>query len=484
MYMKRATPGQIMPMVALLMVALMGMAALGIDGSNVYSQHRRLQADLDVAVKVAAADMFDFNPASPAYTDTAKTSIVAAAQLLANDGYPNTLTITSSPSIIPSGGGFCGNDPAAGITLCNPPQNGPFAGAPHYAFVEGRLSRDVGGFFGGVIGLGKLHTNVTAVAWHGGYHQPYALIGLDPTASDCSIDGSGGSMTINGSLVGDALTCGGTNPTVTGHSDEHGGDNSGQIVGQRGTNQGVALITDPYSATGAITPTEPVTNVPDVQPIIPTQCYTEVEHFIPTITTAQLLDPIHQLPGTHFYFPPADGSVGIVPLTGPVGGNAGTNDFLPLCDGTPTGQPGVYYFTSGILTPGKVYINTFNSVFIFDSANGELFHDTGQANWTLSAPTSGPYQGIALTQSRTGIEPPCPSINQVNFTGGEGGKGQFTASGVVDLPCTDIFAQGSSTVTVNGIVVTWNIQTSGNTTVLVNYNPSYTPADKGSVLVQ
>ena len=56
--------------------------------------------------------------------------------------------------------------------------------------------------------------------------------------------------------------------------------------------------------------------------------------------------------------------------------------------------------------------------------------------------------------------------------------------GVVDVPCTDIFARGSSTVTVNGVLVTWNMQTSGNTNFTVNYDPFLTPPDKGSVLVE
>jgi Flp pilus assembly protein TadG len=44
-----------MLMVALLMVVIVGMAAFAIDGSNMHSQHRRLQADLDVALKSGAA---------------------------------------------------------------------------------------------------------------------------------------------------------------------------------------------------------------------------------------------------------------------------------------------------------------------------------------------------------------------------------------------------------------------------------------------
>src|SRR3954454_3450898 len=108
----RAESGQVLPMVALLLLTIIGMAAFAMDTSNVHSQHRKLQADLDVAVKVAASAMFNFNPGSAAYTDTVKTAIADAAQILASDGYANTLTNATSSSIAPSpsGLGFCGTD--------------------------------------------------------------------------------------------------------------------------------------------------------------------------------------------------------------------------------------------------------------------------------------------------------------------------------------------------------------------------------------
>src|SRR5205807_9340533 len=119
----RVERGQVLPMVALLLVVILGIAALAIDGSNNYSQHRKFQADLDVAIKVAASDMFDADPASLAYTSTAKTAIAEAAQALAADGYANTLTSSTSTYITASGSGFCGSDPNAGITICNPPRS-------------------------------------------------------------------------------------------------------------------------------------------------------------------------------------------------------------------------------------------------------------------------------------------------------------------------------------------------------------------------
>ena len=114
--------------------------------------------------------------------------------------------ISSSIAPSPSGLGFCGTDTTAGITLCNPPQSGSFSGASHYAYVEGRLSRDVGGFFGAVLGLRRAHISVRAVAWHGGFHQPYAVIGL--ASSDCSVSVQNAGSSNAGLIVtGSALGC-------------------------------------------------------------------------------------------------------------------------------------------------------------------------------------------------------------------------------------------------------------------------------------
>src|ERR671929_1227798 len=111
--------GQTLPLVALMMVCIIGVAALAVDGSNAYSQQRRMQADLDMAVKVAAGDLPN--------TSAAQT---AATQLLTDRGYSN-----------------------AGITINAPPQTSPYmqracpqsVGNPCY--VEGFLTLNVRSFF-------------------------------------------------------------------------------------------------------------------------------------------------------------------------------------------------------------------------------------------------------------------------------------------------------------------------------------------------
>src|SRR5919202_3920975 len=76
--------GQILPIVALLMVVMIGIAAFAVDGSNLYSQHRRWQADLDVAVKVGAAQL----NSGTTYTAALLQAMSGLTQTLKQDGYP------------------------------------------------------------------------------------------------------------------------------------------------------------------------------------------------------------------------------------------------------------------------------------------------------------------------------------------------------------------------------------------------------------
>jgi len=480
---EQARAGQIMPLMALMMVALMGVAALAIDGSNLYAQHRTMQADLDVAVKVATAQLYNVDPSTAGYTATVEAAMTAAAALLARDGYPATLTFQ------PIGGSFshglCGSDAVAGLTLCTPPQTGLFAGAPHFAYLSGRLSRDVRGFFGGVIGLDRLRLSARAVAWHGGFHQPYAIIGLDPTAGDCAIavQNTASSLTVNGSIMADAQSCvkGGT-ALVYGHSDAVQAtttSNGTQISGNGGTNTGVPAVVDPYPPVAFTAPTTPATVVCATTD---TSCATHdfgSVYAAPCAATIEtLLGVSSPQPGSYYYVPPADGSPALVSGFKAKGA---AYYFLPSCDeSTGALTSGTYDFSGSpadMDIANTPTINSFDAVFVLDSAASILIKQTGQARWVLNAPTSGPFQGIALYQTQ-----PCTPSAALTLTG----NSNSLINGVIDTPCAALTVTGDATDNpfVNGVVVGYTVAVAGNGSAVVTYDPSGTPADKGSVLVE
>jgi len=478
----QAQPGQIMPLMALMLVALMGIAALAIDGSTLYAQHRTMQADL---VKVATAQLYNVAPSTTDYTTTVEAAMTTAATLLARDGYPATLTFQ------PIGGAFtnglCGSDATAGLTLCTPPQTGPFAGAPHFAYLSGRWSRVVGGFFGGVMGLGWMRLSVRAVAWHGGFHQPYAIIGLDPTAPDCAVavQNTASSLTVNGSIMANAQSCvkGGT-ALVYGHSDAvqaTTASNGTQISGNGGTNTGVPAVVDPYPPVALTTPSTPATVVCATTD---TSCathdfgsvYGSASPCAATIET--LLGVTSPQAGSYYYFPPAGGSPALVSGFKTKGA---AYYFLPSCDeSTGALTYGTYDFSGSpadMDIANTPTINSFDAVFVLDSAANTLIKQTGQARWVLNAPTSGPFQGIALYQTQ-----PCTPSAALTLTG----NSNSLINGVIDTPCATITVSGDATDNpfVNGVVVGYTVAVAGNGSAVVTYDPSGTPADKGSVLVE
>src|SRR5918912_345327 len=178
--------GQTLPLVELVMVCIMGVAALAVDGSNAYSQQRLMQADLDMAVKVAANDLPN--------TGKAQTE---ATQLLTDRGYTNS-----------------------GITINVPPQTAPYmqkpcpSDVPPPCYAEGFLTQNVRSFFSGVLGRQTLKISVHAVAEKGGNSwQPPNLLALSPDGSTnggCGVlaqGGAGVSGELDASVHSNSQTC-------------------------------------------------------------------------------------------------------------------------------------------------------------------------------------------------------------------------------------------------------------------------------------
>jgi hypothetical protein len=180
--------------------------------------------------------------------------------------------------------------------------------------------------------------------------------------------------------------------------------------------------------------------------------------------------------GSTYYLPPPNGQPALVSSFAASGG---AYYFLPHCDGSPA----IYFFTDNTadvkLSGNTTSVSSFNSVFVLDNSN-DLVKETGTANWVLNAPTSGPYQGIAITQNW-----PCTVTNPLQGLTLAGGAGSLI-NGVVDAPCAAITLSGTSANNpfVDGSVVGWDVIVAGNDTTTITYDPSRTRASNGSVLVE
>jgi hypothetical protein len=184
--------------------------------------------------------------------------------------------------------------------------------------------------------------------------------------------------------------------------------------------------------------------------------------------------------GATYYFPPDTSGTPALITNFKV--SSGAYYFMPHCDGSPA----VYYFSRSpndmdVSGNSSVSINSFNSVFVLDP-NNTLIREQGQAQWVLNAPTSGPYQGMAISGHPANPEPPCSSFPALKLAGGAGSR----ISGVIDAPCSTITLTGdtSNNPFVDGAIAGWRIVVAGNSTTTVTYDPSNSPANSGSALVE
>jgi len=258
--------------------------------------------------------------------------------------------------------------------------------------------------------------------------------------------------------------------------------NGNQIAGNGGTDTGVPAVADPY-------PSIPVTATTSATVICASGCaandFNEVydDHAYGNDTCAAkiqtLLATSSPQANSYYYVPLANSAPSLVSGFKTKGS---AYYFLPSCD-TSTGNLtyGTYYF-SGSPTDMDLAntptINSFDSVFILDSGANTLIKQAGQARWVLNAPANGPFQGIAVYQTR-----PCATPSgSMTLTG----NANSLINGVLDAPCAAITVSGdaSDNPFVNGVVVGYTVTVAGNGSAVVTYDPSGTPPDKGSVLVE
>jgi hypothetical protein len=481
--------------------------ALAIDGSNMYSQHRRLQADLDVAVKVAAARMYDTSLASSVYTYTVEQAITSGVQTLANDGFSfnpaaSTLTPISGLDYLH---GVCATNNASGnvhIKICNPPLTGPFTGTPGYT--EGSLDSDVTGFFGGVLHLDTVHMSVRAVAKTGGFSTPYALIGLgngNPTSpSNCSIliKDAGTGTTVYGSAVGNYEDCAqhSSSAASTSTTDVYGtadyglpfteGNPLAPTAGKDGSYL-VSPVTDPFTPTTYTTPTSTVgtTNL-----VGPGQSSTFTSCQMQILQTYMPPAPPSPASNSYYYFAPVTTTNGItasIPVTVDISsyGNNKTIYLLPGCDNVPVGSPAtypgapaVYVFTGTV--PNNSQIVSYNATVMLTQG----FTEPGNGTWALQAPTTDPHMAISqayTTNADGSVDCSMYSgLPSITFTGSTG----VQTTGNVNLPCSNVNITGSNTTVVEGNVTANTITIQGSGGILVKYRSDWAPPNRGAELVE
>ncbi len=362
--------------------------------------------------------------ASKRQMQTAADAAAVAAAVALRSGHSYQTAATGASKL----NGFTYGQNGVTVTVNNPPLSGTYAGNQNY--VEVVVKQPQPAYFLGVLGYSTVDVSVRAVS--GSINGPACVYALNPSAS--------GALTINGN----GTIAGGCGTIVDSNS------SSAMIVNGNDTiNMPIGVVGN-YSDSGhsSFTP-EPVTGV------------------------APLSDPLASVPAP---------SVGACNYTNfKVNGNSNTT-LSPgvYCDGITingnaniTFQPGTYILNGGGMTlngngnlagAGVTFYDTKG----YSSYQPIVFNGNGVVN--LSAPTSGPLQGMLFFQDRSVSNAAGSIIN---------GNLGSTFDGALYFPTTSLTYNGDSTPSSGyTIIVADTITLNGNVTMLINDN--YSSLSNGS----
>lgn len=228
--------GAIAVLVAISLIALIGVAAIALDGGLLLDNHRRVQSAADASALAAACDLFN-NYASNDGLDPSGTARASALSTAMANGYNND-GVTSV------------------VTVNIPPQSGNFVGKAGYAEVIIQYNQTRG--FSSIFGSGDLPVVARAVAR--GIPGNIGILVLDPSISDSAeLDGPNMSVLNQGQIFVNTSSSTGTwlnkgaNITLGGMNLVGGLDNLGGTATYTGS--GLQLNTDIVQ--------DPLMNIPE-----------------------------------------------------------------------------------------------------------------------------------------------------------------------------------------------------------------------------
>ncbi len=210
--------GQIMIIVAIMMVVLVGFVAVAVDVGYAAAEHRQVQSAVDSAALAAAQEAMD---------SASSGQIVSAAKAY---GAENASVSTDN------------------VTVDYPPTNGPHKDDKN--FIQVTITKDVERFFTGVVYNGPWKVTATATAGVVGASSDAALLALNSNSGGIKTAGSSTINVIGGSVVSnyDINTSGNTHITadqwVTANDGFHT-SGSTTITGGSGTNPAAPEVPDP-----------------------------------------------------------------------------------------------------------------------------------------------------------------------------------------------------------------------------------------------
>lgn len=402
----RISRGQIIVLMALATAVLSAFAALAIDVGNLWTTKRLMQTAADAAAIAGADAILD------GATSGSSTVVSAAQSASTQNGFTD-------------GSGTIKSSSAVAVAVNNPPASGPYAGDGDA--VQVTISQTQPAYFMPVVGIKTVPISVTAVAM---------------------VKPSGNCIYSLDSQRSGALTVSGTATLSSGCGAYIDSSSSTALT----INGGGTLQADPVGVVGGYVvngnaPTPPVGGIaPFADP------FASVPE--PTAGTCNGFKGTNVTNGQTVTFNPGTYCGGIT-ITG----------------GTVTFNPGVYIIDGGGLTfnGGTITGQGVTFYLTYASAKGNSpssyggVNISGGATCNLSAPTSGPYEGILFFQDRS-VQ--YSSVNSSTIVGSSGS----TFDGALYFSTTALNYAGNSSANGYTMLVADTLSITGNSYIGTNYS--------------
>ena len=349
-----------------------------------------------------------------------------AAALAGAEQLRRDTKIASAAQAAATTDGFTNGTDGTEVAVHSPPLSGQYAGNPSY--VEAIIAQTRPSLFMGVLGFQSAKVSARAVA--GMQDSPSCIYALGATGTALSTNGSGSTLSAACGIV--------VASSAASALDAGSGAVFGTTVAITGTYSGTCSTTDPSGCRTGV-PGEPD----------------------PLATRA---DP--QFSGCDFGEPnPVKISGGVTTL------NPGVycNGIAITAGASVTFQPGTYILNGGGLSVGGNSTIQGTGVTFYNTARGKYTYGAvtiaGGTLGFLSAPTSGPMEGMLFFQDRTITPKSGQSSNVIS------GSSNLNFQGTFYFPTTDLtFAGGGQIATDYTILVARTIAVSGNTTLSANFS--------------
>ena len=397
--MHRAMDAQVMVIFALASLVLVGCMALSVDAGFLMAERRQAQASADSAALAAAKAAFDSKSAA---------EVIATGQ---------------------NYGSFNAGVAASDVTVSRPPTSGDYAGNNNY--IQVTVTKNVTRFFVGAIYAGPWSVSATATAGVETNPGNYALITLEPTATD--------GIYMNGN-TGIIITD--NNGSAMSNSNIRGSSNTNfNVAGTIDANSTISSVSG-WVAPGGIHP-----NFPEI--------------------TDPLLGTTVPPKGTSRTFPNCNSGCTLQP--------GWYKDQSMTVRDTAILQPGLYYFENSSIdlqnTNARIEcagcLTYWDSSSTFDPKNGEVNFTT-----QVSSPYTGGQTGMVLWYAR---------CNNLDLQG----NGEMYFQGIFYAPCALVTLHGNpSNDTISGQIIVDQLEIRGTSDVRISYNSYVTTTRPAIFLVE